>query len=92
MAAGALKAPELALDEDEAKLLGKALLQVEQQFPTKIDPRMIALVNLAGSLGIVYGPRIVAIRMRVSEERKAKKPKADIVQFAPFTPNPSGAA
>jgi len=89
-AAGALRAPELQLDKSEADLLGKALIQVEQQFPTQIDPRMIALLNLAGALGMVYGPRVVAIRMRVKEEAKERKPKADVLRFPDtFQPSPS---
>lgn len=76
-------------------MLGRALIQLEQQFPTKIDPRVVAAVNLAGALGMVYGPRIVAIRMRLADERKSKRPSASVTPFPgidAFTPNPPGAA
>lgn len=75
-AAGLLKTPELAIDENEAKTFAKALVDLEAAFPTQIDPRMLAVVNFAGVAAMIYGPRIFAIRMRADIERKARRASA----------------
>lgn len=93
-----LSTPELEIDKEEAEILGKGLLEVERQFPTQIDPRVLALVNMGAAVGMVYGPRIVAIRARLAQEAKERKPKASVTTLFPgadfdgFQPNPPGAA
>lgn len=90
-AAGALRTPELEIDKSEAEILGKGLLELERQFPTQIDPRLLAALNMAAAMGMVYGPRIVAIRVRLKKEAMEKRPKAPVI--APdfgFTPNTPG--
>lgn len=74
--AGMTATPELMLAEEEAKQLGRGLLELERCYPTTVDPRIIAWVNMTAICGMVYGPRIMAIRMRHSAERPKRPEKA----------------
>ncbi|RPJ42578.1 MAG: hypothetical protein EHM21_12615 [Chloroflexi bacterium] len=63
--ATSLKVPEIELSEQEAARLADAIARVQAEFPeTKLPPRVIVLMNLAGVAGAIYGQRIVAVRLR----------------------------
>jgi hypothetical protein len=64
--------PEMALSEDEAKLLANAAVPVLEQFDFKPDPRFTAVFGLVVVAGQIYVPRAVLIRMRKAEERAAR--------------------
>ncbi len=70
MAASALKTEELELDQAESKLLAEAVTEVASHYNTVIDPKVIAWMGLIGVCGQIYGPRVVAMRVR-----KAGKPR-----------------
>lgn len=72
-AATFLKTPELALDQNEAKIYAQAVIDLEAAFPTQIDPRLLAVINFGGVAAMIYGPRIAAIRMRQNMDRKARQ-------------------
>lgn len=75
-AAGSLIAPELAIDKEEGDQLGKALLALEAEYPTKIDPKVLVWANLLGVCGMVYGPRIFAMRIRAATEKAQRARQA----------------
>lgn len=73
MAAAATQTPELKLDSDEAQGMAKAIAEVARHYPTKVDPKTLAWVNLIMALMVVYGPRIYLIRERHKSERAERR-------------------
>lgn len=71
--AGMIATPELMLSEPEAKQLGQGLLELERCYPMAVDPRVLAWVNMTAICGMIYGPRIMAIRMRRQNERPQRQ-------------------
>lgn len=68
--------PELALEESEAKKYSDALKEVAKYYNINIDPKKMALIQLAAVMGGIYGPRAIAIYKRHSD-----KPKPEVVQM-----------
>lgn len=80
-ASTAFRVPEIALDKNEAEMLAKALVELEAQYPTQVDPRVLAWLNLAGVAGMIYGSRVFAYRMRKENEKAEKeqeRPSGDV--------------
>jgi hypothetical protein len=68
--ANLMHAEELSLTDEEADLYGEGVLKVWQEYDMPIpDAKTMAWVNLAKVLSSIYGPRIMAIRMRKANER-----------------------
>jgi hypothetical protein len=84
MLAASLSIPQLALAEDEAKQLAKAVHNVQQYYPMHISAKSMAWANLIMIGGTVYGSRGVAIwaEMRMKEEERAKNAPT-VVNFTP---------
>lgn len=73
--AAATKTPELALEDEESRALATATANVLNEFDITPDPKIQAIVGLIATAGMIYGPRVVLIRMRkASEEKEAEKP------------------
>ena len=73
--ATSLKVPEIELSDEEAKRLAEAIARVQQEFPeTKMPPKVMVLLNLAGVAGAIYGQRIVAVRLRHLAEASGPAP------------------
>jgi hypothetical protein len=70
MGAGFLKIEELQIDEAEAKHLADAVAEVAKHYNVAVDPRTQAWANLCFAMGAVYGPRIVAYRIRTSKQKQ----------------------
>lgn len=70
MAAGFIGAQELNIDDDESKTLAAAVAGVAAHYNVTANPKTVAWVNLATALGMVYGPRVAAIRLRRAAGRK----------------------
>ena len=70
--AAATKTPEMVLDKTESDLLANATVELGKQYDVQLDPKMQAAVALIGAAGLVYGPRVIAIKVRKAGERKAK--------------------
>lgn len=65
--------PEFELGERDAHDLASKYAVVAEFYPAfKIDPKVAALLALCGSVGGVYGSRIISYRARVSMERAAR--------------------
>lgn len=67
--AGVTATPELMLDESESKKLAKAIEGVTDQYKLTLDPKIAAYIDLATTLGMIYGPRGVAIYVRKKMEK-----------------------
>lgn len=74
MLAGICGIPEIAIEQDEAKQISKALAGVSEHYNVSLDPKVQAHIELALVLGNVYGPRVVAYGMRKSMQRHAQSP------------------
>ena len=83
MAAGFTGAAELNIDEAEAKTIADAAADVASHYSVTADPKTMAWVNLAAALGMVYGPRFGAIKLRVASEKRGKMVQRSA---APTTP------
>jgi hypothetical protein len=70
--------PELELDKAETDMLAQASANVLAQFDIAPDPKTQAIIGLLMACGAVYGPRVVVIRTRKSQERKEEKGEAGI--------------
>ena len=64
---------ELELDDEEAKKLADATQELGNIYGHSISPKTMAWTNFAAACGVVYGPRIIAYRERIKQE-KAKNP------------------
>ncbi len=68
MIAGAAFAPELSINESEARLYAEAINEVSAHYNNYIDPKLMAWVNLVMCAGGIYAPRIMAIKIRLETE------------------------
>jgi len=64
-------APELTLTPEEAKRFSTAFQRVAKFYPTNLNPKMLAWINLAAVIGGIEGPKIMAIYNRTTQPRKA---------------------
>jgi len=71
--AGATSTPELVLDDDEAKGLATATVNVLDLYDIRPDPKVEAVVSLIAVTIATYAPRAIAIRMRREQEKQEKK-------------------
>jgi hypothetical protein len=68
----AIKVPEMAMEESEAKLLAERIKAVEKYYPaisSIMSGKIADHVALAAVMGEVYGTRLVAIKLRMDKER-----------------------
>lgn len=72
MGAAILHVDELALDAEEAKKLADAIREVAKHYPMGIDPKKIAVANLAIVATGIYGTRAVAIYKRAGKARQPR--------------------
>ncbi len=74
MAAAFTKVEELELSEKEAKLLSDNIAAVNELYGGIVVPEKVqAWLNLTFAAGSVYGPRIVAHKLRMKKEAEQKK-------------------
>lgn len=74
-----LQTPELELTEEELKKLATAMARVSSLYDDRINPKLVAWVDLACVAGAVYGPRAIAIGARMKQEAAAARRAAPIV-------------
>lgn len=93
MGAFLLKTPELDLDPEEAKKLAEGTANVLRHYPSVTMPaQALDWIGLATCIGMVYGPRLVAIRMRNRSGRAApvmRDVNAPRENVATVTPSPA---
>lgn len=71
--AGATKIPELELDAEEGDTLGDAVKTVAAQYDYIPDEKVIAWVALIGTCASIYGPRIMAYKLRAMTEKEKRR-------------------
>jgi len=77
MAASIVQVKELELDEKEAQRLSAAINRVNVLYGGFILPeKQLAWINLAVTMGHVYGPRAMAYKLRMKTEAEEKKAKS----------------
>lgn len=86
--AGITNTPEMALEDDEARLLAEAAVPVLDQFDFTPDPRFAAAFGLVVASARVYGPRYVLIRARKAKEAEDERAK----KARPVGPSQNAAA
>jgi len=64
-----LKIEELALENEEAEKLSKAIEDLAKFYPVAIDPKKLAWANLGITAAQIYGLRIMAYRLRMANEK-----------------------
>lgn len=72
MLAGFTGVAEMEIDEGESKIMASAVAGVAAHYNVSADPKTVAWVNLASALGMIYGPRIAAVRLRKKTDRPVK--------------------
>lgn len=91
LAAGIFEIDELQIDENDAKRLSDAVLEVSKYHIDAFDPKKVAYFNLAMVAGGIYGTRVMAYRRRMERERAKKRlsvmPNAQPPAAAPPTRN-----
>lgn len=85
MGAKLLQAPEIELDESEAKKLSDALKNVAKQYQTVVDPKKLALIQLSTVAAGIYVPRVIVLF------KGRKKPGPKLVESIDRTTAQSGA-
>lgn len=71
--AGLTKFPDFALDNDEAKALANSVSNVLAEFDVEPNPKFVALIGLASTASIVYGPRVYLYKQQKSKKKDNKK-------------------
>jgi hypothetical protein len=84
MLAASTKIPELELEREEATKLGDAVTDLAACYNHVIDPKVAAWIQLGIVGAAIYGPRVVAIRMR--EKMEANRTR--VVEMKPVPPPP----
>ena len=77
MGAMVLSAPELQIDNGEAKLLAEAVNAVQEHYNFEASETAIIWTNLIGAVIAVYGPRAMVIAARKSKERQQAKKRQE---------------
>lgn len=95
IASSLTKVEEIALDKSEANQLAQALAAVNVHYQKTVDPKLIAWMGVVAVAGQVYGPRVLAYRLRAATEKAQRQqaprmasngnasPAAPVVQRAP---------
>jgi hypothetical protein len=73
MAAYSLNAKEFALTPDEASKIANGLAEVSSLYNVEFDPRFVTWTYFVGAMVSVYAPKVVAYKLRVNIEKKAKQ-------------------
>lgn len=81
MLAASLHAPELTIDAAESHAVAEAVANVAEQYKIRLDGKAGAVAGLVYALGLVYGPRAVAIYIRMRNEKSP--PEAARVVHSP---------
>ena len=81
-------AAELAISEEESKKLAEAIARVQALYDVSVfSETTAAWVNLVFACGTIYGPRIIAIRVRMKKEEALKKMRPVSIMSDPDTGN-----
>jgi len=68
-----LKCEEIALDDKDAKLLAESIGNVTQHYHATVDPKTLAWLGLAGVIGAIYVPRVMALMATRKNQKDDKR-------------------
>lgn len=90
MGAKLMEIPELELSTEDARKFTKAVRNVASHYNVSVDPKKMALFQLATAVAGVYGPRAIAIYNRKKTVVPKKEPAkiVPIDQVKPAPPKP----
>ena len=74
-----VKTPEVAITQEEAAHLAKAIANVNEHYDTRINAKTMAWINLGMASAAIYGPRVVVLINK-------RKPKAQSQTQQPPSP------
>lgn len=80
--------PEMEMEESEAESLLKASSAVADLYGYQPSAKATAWLALAGTVGMIYGPRFMALRIRLKMEQDAAKAEPPEPAGAPVIPFP----
>ena len=83
IASSLTKVEEIALDKSEANQLAQALAAVNVHYQKTVDPKLIAWMGVVAVAGQVYGPRVLAYRLRAATEKAARGASAQVANKRP---------
>lgn len=83
IAASLTKVEEIALEKSEANQLAQALAAVNVHYQKAVDPKLLAWMGVVAVAGQVYGPRVLAYRVRAATEKAARPAKAVVAHNVP---------
>ncbi len=69
--------PELAIDDAEASMFATSLATLADHYKIRLEGKSGAVVGFIYTLGIIYGPRAIAISIRLRNERKKPNDEPD---------------
>lgn len=93
MGAAFLSHPKFALDHEETRRLGSAIRDVAKHYSFGLDPKKMAIANLAACAAGIYGPRVIDMwSSRPPKEVNVTPTRPEKVQPIRETPKPNGAA
>lgn len=76
--AGISKTPEIEFSEDESKKLGAAIVNVGRHYNLAVAEKTMDWTNLLMCAGMIYGSKLIAIKMRKASDRAARpEPEAE---------------
>lgn len=81
---------ELDMNEHEARELANAYADVSEYYPImNFDPKYAALANFVGVVSLVYGTKLMALKMRATMNKPAARPQAPRPNPQPTQPPPN---
>lgn len=84
MGAALTKTPEFIIDDEEAKILSSAILEVNAAYEIPIlSPKHMAMIGLVVALGTVYAPRVIAVANRKPKKQPVVINKPNSVYQSP---------
>lgn len=63
--------PEMAIHEKEGEALAKGILAISEEYGLALDGKTGASLQFFGALAMIYGPRVYAIRQRITQQKNA---------------------
>ena len=69
--------PELIVDDKESKELAEAVIIFSREYDFTPDPKIMAIIQLAATMGFVYVPRVFAIAARMRAAKQSRPTTVD---------------
>ncbi len=77
-----VKIPEVAIDDDEAKMLAESLANLMKEFDITVSGKTAAIMGMLGTSLMIYGPRFMYLKAKADMVR-AQNQQNQIVDMPP---------